>query len=75
MNGNSKIHTRRRRFRPSEALMRDALNAAKAAGIHNPVLDIRPDGTLSVRQGNITKAQKDDAKSNWEKALGNTREA
>lgn len=75
MNRNSKIQARKRRFRPSEALMRDAISAAKAAGIRNPVLDIKPDGTLSIRQGNIAKVEKDDAKSKWEKALGDSGEA
>lgn len=61
---------RNRRFRPSEALMRDAISAAIAAGVENPTLDIRPDGTLSVRAVNKKKVDKDDAKAKWEEALG-----
>ena len=50
--------------------MRDAISAAIAAGVENPTLDIRPDGTLSVRAVNKTKVDKDDAKAKWEEALG-----
>lgn len=60
---------RNRRFRPSQALMRDTLKAAIAAGVENPVLDIRPDGTLSVRSADITAIRNNKAKESWEKAL------
>ena len=61
--------SRKRRFRPSKSLMRDMIEAARAAGITDPMLDIKPDGTLTVRSRDVLAVTVDEKKKQWQEAI------
>ena len=69
MGDTSSKKSRKRRFRPSKSLMRDMIAAALDAGVTDPVLEIRPDGTLTVRAADVQGIDIDEKRAEWEKAL------
>lgn len=64
---NQPIKRRKRKFRPSKSLMRDALEAALEAGFDNARLDLNPKGGFSVTAFNGESIQNE--QDEWDKAI------
>ena len=58
---------RKRRFRPSKSLMKDALEAALEAGFDNARLELQANGGFAITAYNGESIE--DAQTQWNKAL------